>query len=524
MKKIYLALFICCLLILDCDAQNQNKILMDNEPGINARGFVIDNSRINLQDPKPLFSFISDGRMHFSSEATEVLKYRDSIGFKIGNDLDGLLSYDHSFENGWKAFLTLKNNSADTLIIENMVPFGESDDHIYITSTGSWDLARSKLFRPGSGAVGVILPDNAWELGYASLELTEGNSICALARRTGWENARRRRYKTEVYPGGSITWTLWAEPFEGEWQNGLKRMFQERWLYDLETFDNTLFEREDLQWIKGRYLLTLQMTWDHQYYDAITGKYKLDEFLETGKKLMGGYDVYSIWPTWPRLGVDQRNQWDLYEDLPGGLDKMKELVKMCHDDGTKFFIAYNPWDQSTRSENPYKGMARLIEATNADGVVLDTRGSSNLELQRTADSVRKGVVMYSEGMAIPKDMPGIIAGRVHDAIYMPPPLNLNKLIKPDFSIFRVCQLSQGRIHREAALSLFNGYGIELNTYYPGRPDWMWEEYLYLGKIVKVLRENSGAFNSYNWTPLLPCHKDSIWVNVFPVKNKTIYTI
>jgi formylglycine-generating enzyme required for sulfatase activity len=113
---------------------------------------------------------------------------------------------------------------------------------------------------------------------------------------------------------------------------------------------------------------------------------------------------------------------------------------------------------------------------------------------------------------------------VHDAIYMPPPLNMNKLIKPDFAIFRVCQLSQGRIHREANISLFNGYGVELNTYYPGRPEWMEEEFLYLGKVVKILHENSGAFNSYQWTPLIPTLKDSIWVNEFPTDNKTIYTI
>ncbi|MFP4471449.1 MAG: formylglycine-generating enzyme family protein [Bacteroidales bacterium] len=266
------------------------------------------------------------------------------------------------------------------------------------------------------------------------------------------------------------------------------------------------------------------MAWDHQYYDALEKQYKLAEFLETGQKYMGGYDVYSIWPTWPRLGVDRRNQWDLYEDLPGGLEKMRELSELCRSHGSKFFIAYNPWDQSTREEDPYKGMARLIEATHADGVVLDTRGSSSYELQRAADSVRSGVVMYSEGMAVPKDMPGIVAGRVHDAIYMPPPLNMNKLIKPDFGIFRVCQLSQGRISREANISLFNGYGVELNTYYPGRPHWIEEEYLYLGKVVKVLRENSTAFNSYDWTPLLPSLTDSIWVNEFPAANKTIYTV
>ncbi|HEX2976870.1 MAG TPA: hypothetical protein VHO68_13115, partial [Bacteroidales bacterium] len=95
-------------------------------------------------------------------------------------------------------------------------------------------------------------------------------------------------------------------------------------------------------------------------------------------------------------------------------------------------------------------MATLISETDADGVVLDTQGSSSYELQAAADSVRNGVVMYSEGMAVTKDMPGIIAGRVHNAIFLSPELNLNKLIKPDFSIFRVCDIGENMIHREVA--------------------------------------------------------------------------
>lgn len=337
--------------------------------GLGINQFIIESlGRVDLAKNKPLFSVVINDELIQSSHAKKVKNITSGFSFKLNNQLTGIITIDPDFSTGWKARVSLVNISNDTLIIENFVPFGESDHHIYITSSGPWNLARSKLFRPGLGPVGIILPDNAWELGYASVELEDDKSVCALARRTAWENAKRQRYKTELFPGGKITWTIWMESFEGEWQNGLKRMFQERWLYDLETFDNSLFERGDLQWIKDEYLLTLQMAWDHQYYEAMEGKYKLDEFLETGKKLMGGYDVFCIWPTWPRLGVDQRNQWDLYEDLPGGLEQMRELSQMCQEQGTKFFIAYNPWDQSTRQEDHNIGMARLIESTNADGV------------------------------------------------------------------------------------------------------------------------------------------------------------
>ncbi|MCC6398894.1 MAG: SUMF1/EgtB/PvdO family nonheme iron enzyme, partial [Bacteroidetes bacterium] len=126
--------------------------------------------------------------------------------------------------------------------------------------------------------------------------------------------------------------------------------------------------------------------------------------------------------------------------------------------------------------------------------------------------------------AVPKDMPGIVAGRVHDAIYMPPPLNLNKLIKPDFAIFRVIQLAEGRIHREVGVSFFNGYGSELNIMRPGRPDWIEEELAYLGRTTKILRENSSAFLSPDWDPLINTTADSIWVNAWPAPSKRIFTV
>ena len=301
-------------------------------------------------------------------------------------------------------------------------------------------------------------------------------------------------------------------------------MFRNKWLFDLESFNDSLYRRKDLQWIRHDYIIGLQFGWNKEFFDWKTQQYKVDNFLADGKALFGGYDVFGLWPTWPRLGVDPRNQWDLFADLPGGLDKLQSFSRQWKAEGTKFFICYNPWDESTRSENPYVGMAGLIKATDADGVVLDCHGASSFALQHAADSVKSGVVMYSEGMAVVEDMPGIVAGRVHDAIYLPPPLNLNKLIKPDFAIFRVCQVHDGRIRREASIAFFNGYGTELNTFAPSQLDNMEEDLLYLGKTTRILRENTSNFLSFDWTPLVPTLEDSIWVNKWPLGDKTIYTV
>jgi gamma-glutamyl hercynylcysteine S-oxide synthase len=518
--------FAFCLLICTLGFYNYSlaqSIQVENINGLVFTGYTDAEGLVFPVDTIPLFSFIWQDNL-ISSGDKKVIWSNHTGGFYIGENITGLLTVDSLFKGGVKLLIKITNHSTDTSVIENFVPFGESKDRVYITGVGPWDLARTKLFRPGKEPLGVILPDNAWEMGYCSFEVDEDVSLCAIARRKEVNGGKKERYKTLLFPNGQINYDVYINDFKGDWQNGLRLMFRDKYLYDLDLFEDSLYKRPDLKWIREKYLIVLQFAWNHEFYDQQNGGCKIEDFLEKGKELCGGYDVYGIWPTWPALGTDQRNQWDLYRDLPGGLSQLKAISAKLKEQNSRFFISYNPWDQSTRKEDPYKGMAKLIQAIDADGVVLDCSGSSSYQLQHAADSIKSGVIMYSEGMAVPKDMPGIIAGRVHDAIYMPPPLNLNKIIRPDFAIFRVCQLSQGMIHREVAISLFNGYGIELNTFAPGRPDWIEDEMKYLGRALRILRENSKTFINKDWTPLVNITTDNIWVNKFPGDNKAIYTV
>ena len=425
---------------------------------------------------------------------------------------------------GLEGRVVFTNTGTDTLTLSNVVPFGEDPSRLYITGLGDHRLSRTHLFRPGLAPVNVIVPDNAWELGYSDIPLKDDTHVCALTRRMEWDQAVKRRFETLLAPGGSVTYALYADLYEGPWQEGLRKVFQQRHLYDVEDFDNTLFERPDQQWIRHAYVMHLMMSWDRAFYDAGQGGYQLNAFLDRGKPLYGGDDVIGIWPTWPTLGLDPRNQFDLFRDLPGGLEGIRELGLEAREKGTVLFMAYNPWDASTRAEDHLAGMAGLIRDTGAQGLILDTRGDSSREFQEAADAVKEGVVMYSEGMAVPKDMQGIVAGRVHNALYYPPLLNLNKFIKPEFAIFRVAELFREPIRREFGVAFFNGYGTELNIFAPGQPSWVEAQYRYLGKTTRILRENTHNFNARGFTPLLPTTRDSVYVNRWPAGEKTLYTL
>jgi len=511
-----------------CNAQSLKALDLSIAHGLSVQGYVAgDGNRIACRETLPLFTFELNDTV-VSAFSVDAARGGDSLLWTHPSGIHGSVRMEKEFGRGWKALLVFRNSSNQKQQISNVVPLGVGSDRVYISSAGPSDfihrLSRSQLFRPGSGPIGVVLPDNAWEMGFCDVIVAPSKSLTAVARRTASGKADERRFRTILEPGGFVQYALFVDEHAGDWHEGLRMMFQKRWLYDLESFDNTLYMRKDLEWIRNSYLLLLQFAWDKRYYDALERKYVFDQFIAEQDNVVGGYEAYMIWPTWPRLGLDQRNQWDMYRDLPGGLNELRRQSAVMHQRGGRYFISYNPWDESTRHEEHIKGMESLLASIDADGVVLDTWGESSKEFQAAADRVKPGVILYSEGMAVPKDMPGIVAGRVHDAIFMPPPLNLNKLIKPDNAIFRVIQLAEGRIHREIAVSFFNGYGVELNIMRPGRPDWMNEEFAYLGRTTKILRENSSAFLNYAWTPLIPTVDDSVWVNQWPTDSKTLYTV
>ncbi|MEI6433564.1 MAG: formylglycine-generating enzyme family protein [Bacteroidota bacterium] len=483
---------------------------------------------ISLPKLQPLFSALFDSV--FYNTTTGSWLRNDTLFFFIADSIRGFCIADSNFQPGVKMIVRFINTGKGNRRIENLVPLGESRDKVYITAAGSkeWPgyLCRSRLFRPGYAPIGVVLPDNAWHLGFTDYRINETLSITALARRgqRDKELTTIDRWAVTLKPGGWVEYTIYADLHKRDWHRGLEMIFHDRWLYDLQEFDNSMFRRSDLSWMKNSYIMLLQFAWDKKYYDYREQKHNFYRNLFEYDSLTGGYDIYTLWPTWPRLGMDQRNQWDMYRDLPGGLAELRRQADFTHKAGKKYFISYNPWDEGTPKEEHFSGMEELLRATDADGVVLDTRGESSRELQATADKVKPGIIMYSEGMAVPKDMPGIVSGRVHDALVMPPPLNLNKLIKPDFAIFRVLQLADDRIHRELAISFFNGYGVEINTMRPGRPEWIEEDFAYMGRTTRILRENTSVFHNDSFYPLVQTLVDSVYVNRWDNAGKRIFTI
>lgn len=109
------------------------------------------------------------------------------------------------------------------------------------------------------------------------------------------------------------------------------------------------------------------MAHDKFFYDYESGKYTVDKYLDDLEKRFGGIDSVLFWPTYPNIGIDNRNQYDLIRAVPGGEEGIKSFVSDFNKRGVSVLFPYNPWDLCTRDEGKpnCNALTDLIASTGA---------------------------------------------------------------------------------------------------------------------------------------------------------------
>ena len=92
-------------------------------------------------------------------------------------------------------------------------------------------------------------------------------------------------------------------------------------------YDGSQYERPELKWTQTSFVQPQMMIEDRYFYDPAAGKYTVDRYLDDLEKRYGGIDSVLIWPTYPNIGIDNRNQYDLLRDMPGGIEGLRQMVQ-----------------------------------------------------------------------------------------------------------------------------------------------------------------------------------------------------
>jgi formylglycine-generating enzyme required for sulfatase activity len=160
---------------------------------------------------------------------------------------------------------------------------------------------------------------------------------------------------------------------------------QPAWLAGLEkmrsdvraqiSYNASIYAVPELAWTQTSYMQPQMHPYDRFFYDPEQG-YTVDRFLDDLKDRYGGVDSILMWPTYTNIGTDDRNQFDLFRCMPGGLDGVRNATLQLQARGVRVLWPYNPWDTGTHREplSDEDTFAKLLKQTNGDGFNGDTMG------------------------------------------------------------------------------------------------------------------------------------------------------
>ena len=287
-----------------------------------------------------------------------------------------------------------------------------------------------------------------------------------------------------------------------------------------------IYEREDLAWTQSAFSCYFLFMYDRRIWSPEQG-YRVDEFMQTMQERFGGLESVILWPAYPRIGVDDRNQFDFFRDLPGGLDAVRQVCRDFQGHGVRVLIPWLPWDTGTRREgiSDEAALAEMLVELEADGIHLDTLTSATTLLRQTVDARREGIALVPE-LGPPARQLSLCniswAQWPHDP--NPPGMPHLKWVEP-----RHVQHFTRRwntCHRdEIETAFFNGTGLLLWENIFGTHNPVSEEDAALWKrAAAVLRAYPEVFASTLWDPFYPSVQEEVYIHRWPGAPSTLFTL
>jgi hypothetical protein len=147
-------------------------------------------------------------------------------------------------------------------------------------------------------------------------------------------------------------------------------------------------------WTQTAWSVALVWLWDEQLYDHAEHRFTVAAFLEHARSRFGGFDAVVLWHAYPVIGIDPRNQYDYYREVPD----LAALVGEFQRAGVRVFLDYNPWDTGTRrpAGTDPEECAALLADTGADGLFLDTLKQGDPGLLDALDGLGRPVALEGE--------------------------------------------------------------------------------------------------------------------------------
>jgi formylglycine-generating enzyme required for sulfatase activity len=310
----------------------------------------------------------------------------------------------------------------------------------------------------------------------------------------------------------------------------------ERWLKDLDhwrnerrirtAYDPARYRLPALQWTQSSFIQPQLMIQDRYFYDSAAGRYTVDRYLDDLDKRYGGIDAVLVWPTYPNMGIDDRNQLQMVESMPGGVEGVRQMVAGFHRRGVRVLFPMMMWDEGTHEPSqPWpQAIAALMKQIDADGINGDTQDGVPLGFSLAAEAIGHPLAFQPEQSPSDEALSWNVLTWGQYSFPFIPMVDRYKWLETRHMVNISDRWATDKTN-DLQYAFFNGIGWE-----------SWENVwgIWNGidprdaeatrRVAAIERVVAPFLVSPGWEPLYPMHNYGVYSSRWPLGPETVWTI
>lgn len=305
-------------------------------------------------------------------------------------------------------------------------------------------------------------------------------------------------------------------------------------------YDPINYTRPELQWAQRNPIQPQVMIEDRFIYNPATQRYTVDRYLDDVTRRYGGIDSALLWPTYPNIGVDNRNTVEMMRDLPGGLAGVRQLVDDFHARGVRVLFPIMSWDTDTHDPGAASWaeiLPGVMKQIGADGLNGDVMTAVTKDYFDKALAEGYPLVLEPElGLGMLLDIPAATSREslgwntmswgywTNDAAV--PWVSVNKWLEPRHTVHVNDRWSMSKIDLLHS-AFFNGTGLESWENIWGIWNGMTErDDEATRRVATIERAFPKLLVSSKWEPHTPTLQSSVYASEWPSETgtQTLWTI
>jgi gamma-glutamyl hercynylcysteine S-oxide synthase len=283
-----------------------------------------------------------------------------------------------------------------------------------------------------------------------------------------------------------------------------------------------------LLWTQSSFIQPQMMVQDRYFYDPVTRRYTVDRYLDDLQKRYGGIDAVLIWPTYPNMGIDNRNQHDMIRAMPGGVAGVRSMVADFHLRGVRVLFPMMMWDQGTRDPGkPWpQEIADFMKEIDADGINGDTQDGVPLAFSEAAEKAGHPLAFEPEGSPSDEALAWNVMtwGQYSGQFTFAPGLDRFRWLEPRHMVNISDRWNRSKTD-DLQFAFFNGEGWESWENIWGIWNGITPRDGEATRRVATLERGLARFlTSPDWEPLYPMLRYGVFASRWPVGDQTVWTI